>query len=117
MKVFISQKMDGLTEVQILARRHDIIDLVKKMYPNEYIIPINSYIEQDPPKDSHPGIWYLARSIEYLSAADVAVFDKGYDECRGCTLEYEICRKYGGITMLYAADNRLVKMIFDAATV
>lgn len=38
---------------------------------------------------------YLTYSINCLSMADVAYFSKGWQDYRGCTIEYECARQYG----------------------
>lgn len=42
---------------------------------------------------------YLARSIADLAKADVAYFAKGWDEKRGCKIEYECATQYGIATI------------------
>ena len=38
---------------------------------------------------------YLARSIADLAKADIAYFVKGWENARGCKIEYECASKYG----------------------
>lgn len=40
-------------------------------------------------------LWYLGKSIELLSTADVAYFLKGWNTARGCRIEYMCANDYG----------------------
>lgn len=44
--------------------------------------------------DAKP-LWYLAKSLELLSAADVAYFVKGWEKARGCKIENTCAIEYG----------------------
>ena len=44
--------------------------------------------------DASP-LWFLGKSIELLSKADVAYFVKGWDEARGCKIEHQCAVEYG----------------------
>ena len=39
-------------------------------------------------------IAYLARSIEFLDKADAVVFMKGWENARGCKIEYYVAQYY-----------------------
>lgn len=49
---------------------------------------------QNAPHDARP-LWYLAKSLELLSTADVAYFAKDWDKYRGCKIENECAIAYG----------------------
>lgn len=94
MKVFISQPMNGNTNNEIKAVRAEITEKLRKRYgTQEPVEVINSFFE-DAPHDAKP-LWFLGKSLEMLSTADVAYFAKGWDEARGCTIEYDCAIKYG----------------------
>lgn len=38
---------------------------------------------------------YLARSIEFLAKADVAIFAPGWQNARGCRIEHQCAEDYG----------------------
>ena len=94
-KLFISQPMRGLTDEEILKVREEIraraeytigeplelIDSFIKDYPGE----INKCIP----------VWYLGKSIQLLSQADIAYFGGDWRNARGCKIEYEIASAYG----------------------
>ena len=95
MKIFISQPMNGKTEEQIKKRRNEIISIIKNRYLN-HIDFVYSIIDQEPNEDVYyPPVWYLAKSIEKLSTVTMVYFDKGWEQARGCQIEYNICRTYG----------------------
>ena len=92
-KVFISQPMNNLSEEEILETRKKITDLIMARYNGDVEI-IDSYIEEEPPEGSKPGIWYLAKSIELLATADVIALAPGWTDARGCRIEYSIATQY-----------------------
>ena len=73
-KVFISQPMNGLTDEEI-----EFIDSFLQDYPGE----INKHIP----------VWYLGKSIQLLSQADMIYLGEGWDKARGCKIEYEIANR------------------------
>lgn len=93
MKLFISQPMAGKTEKEILNERNIIIKKVKETLGEEIEI-IDSFIEETPSAKNIP-LWYLGKSIELLSNADIAYFVKGWENNRGCRIEYDSAKEYG----------------------
>lgn len=53
----------------------------------------NTFIESAPPCVN--SLWYLGKSIEFLSKADYAYFAKGWENYRGCRIEHECAVQYG----------------------
>lgn len=91
-KLFISQPMKGKTDEEILAVRNKAIASAEK-HLGEKVEVIDSFF-QSAPADAKP-LWFLGKSIELLSNADVAYFAKGWDEARGCKIEHECALQYG----------------------
>jgi hypothetical protein len=91
-KLFISQPMRGKTDEEILAVREKAIASAKRQI-GEDVEVIDSFF-QDAPVDANP-LWYLAKSLELLSTADVAYFAKGWEEARGCRIENTCAIEYG----------------------
>ena len=89
MKVFISQPMNGQPEKEIRANREKSIKKIKKLYGEDAEI-IDSYIE-----GNGTPLWHLSKAIELLSTADVAYFLKGWNNARGCRIEYMCADNYG----------------------
>ena len=94
-KLFISQPMRGLTDIEILKVRLEIKNRVEKTI-EEPVELINSFIKDYPEKinNSIP-VWYLGKSIQFLSQADIAYFGGDWRNARGCKIEYEIATTYG----------------------
>lgn len=95
MKVMISQPMRGKINAQIRAERADV---VAKLKADGFEI-IDTIITEDAPKDSDAAMFYLGKSIELMSKADVVYFMKGWHKARGCMIEHAICQHYGKQTM------------------
>ena len=91
-KIFISQPMRNKTDKEILAERKKAIKFVKEKYRDDVQI-IDSFF-QSAPVDAKP-LWFLAKSLELLSSADIAVFCKDWQEARGCKIEHECAVEYG----------------------
>lgn len=49
---------------------------------------------QSAPAEAKP-LWFLGKSLELLSTADVAFFAKGWEDARGCRIEHECAIEYG----------------------
>lgn len=105
MKVFISQPMRGLTDNDILKTRKEVIEYIEENFSvkeGEKIEFIDSFF-QSAPVDKQP-LWFLGKSFELLSTADVCVFIGHWSEARGCIMEHEACKRYG-IPIKYAVYN------------
>ena len=90
-KIFISQPMKDKTDAEIKAEREKIIARIKELYGDDIEI-IDSYFENAPAQAAP--LWFLGKSFEKLSTADVAFFAKGWENARGCRMEYLACREY-----------------------
>ena len=100
MKVFISQPMKGLADEEILKVREDTIELATiALRSSEGVEIIDSFF-QSAPTDAKP-LWYLGKSLELLSTADVCIFVKGWENARGCKIEHECCKQYGIPTLYF----------------
>ena len=94
-KLFISQPMRGLTDEEILKVREEIRIRAEKTI-GEPVELIDSFIEDYPGEiNKSIPVWYLGKSIQFLSQADIAYFGDGWKNARGCKIEYEVAEKYG----------------------
>lgn len=91
-KLFISQPMRDKTNEEILEERERAIASATEFLGEEVEV-IDSFFK-DAPHEAKP-LWFLAKSLELLSTADVAVFVHGWNDYRGCRIEYECCEAYG----------------------
>lgn len=95
-KLFISQPMRGKTDEEILAVREKAIETAKnhlKICGEEDEIEVIDSFFQNAPAEARP-LWFLAKSLELLSTADVAYFAKGWENARGCRIENECAIEY-----------------------
>lgn len=102
-KLFISQPMNGLSNEEIEKERARIVEAVKTMeLTNEdgskwdlkdtNIELIDSFFK-DAPHDAKP-LWFLGKSFELLSTADIVYFGGDWKDKRGCKLEHEATIQY-----------------------
>lgn len=97
MKLFISQPMRDKTDEQIEKERNDAIEHVKKVL-GEDVEVIDSFFKGAP--HDAKSLWFLGKSFELLSTADMAVFIGDWYKYRGCKMEYEACEEYGIETII-----------------
>ena len=91
-KLFISQPMRGKTDEEILAERKKAIESAER-HLGEPVEVIDSFF-QNAPADARP-LWFLGKSLELLSTADIAYFAKGWEDARGCRIENQCAIEYG----------------------
>lgn len=89
--------MRNKTDEQIEKERNDAIEHVKKVL-GEDVEVIDSFFK-GAPHDAKP-LWFLGKSFELLSTADMAVFIGDWYKYRGCKMEYEACKEYGIETII-----------------
>ena len=90
-KLFISQSMKDKADDEILKEREKAIADARK-YLGEDVEVIDSFFK-DAPHDVKP-LWFLGKSLELLSTADIAYFAKGWDSARGCKIEHDCAVAY-----------------------
>lgn len=91
-KLFISQPMRGKTDEEILAERKKAIESAERNL-GEPVEVIDSFF-QNAPADARP-LWFLGKSLELLSTADIAYFAKGWEDARGYRIENQCAIEYG----------------------
>lgn len=91
-KLFISQPMVDKTDEEIKAVRNKIIEEIKT-YVDDDVEIIDSFFE-GAPHDAKP-LWFLGKSLQLLSNADIAYFAKGWEKYRGCRIEHTCAVEYG----------------------
>ena len=91
-KLFISQPMRGKTDEEILRERNEAITIAKDIMKDD--IEVTDSFFQNAPAETKP-LWFLGKSIELLSSADVVYFCKGWNDARGCRIEHECAKEYG----------------------
>ena len=91
-KLFISQPMRDKTDEEILAEREKAVRVAKEMF-GEDVEVIDSFF-QSAPVGAKP-LWFIGKSLEFLSDADIAYFAKDWQKARGCKIEHERAVEYG----------------------
>ncbi|MEG2919165.1 MAG: hypothetical protein RR851_14680, partial [Clostridium sp.] len=83
------------TDEEILKAREEIKQRAEKEI-GEPVELINSFINDYPGEiNKQIPVWYLGKSIQFLSQADIAYFGGDWRNARGCKIEYEIAKEYG----------------------
>lgn len=95
-KLFISQPMKGKSDEEILKERENAIKSAEELL-EEPVELIDSFF-QSAPADARP-LWFLGKSLELLSTADIAFFAKGWEDARGCKIEHTCAVEYGITTI------------------
>lgn len=91
-RLFISQPMRGKTDEEIIVTREKAIESARKHF-HEPVEVIDSFFK-GAPVDANP-LWYLAKSLELMSTADVVYFAKDWEKYRGCRIENTCAIEYG----------------------
>lgn len=104
-RVFISQPMKGLSNEEIESKRAEAVKNIKAILGNDVEI-IDSFFK-DAPHDAKP-LWYLAESIHLLATADFAYFVEGWQNARGCIIEY-MCAGTYGINIISECGMNIIK--------
>ena len=93
-KLFVSVPMKGRTEGEI-KKSIQKMKKIAEIYEGEELELIDSYIEDNPPKDSKEAVWYLGESLKKLAQADVFIgIDDSWD-WNGCQIERDVAQRYG----------------------
>ena len=97
MKVFISQPMRDKTNEEILKERDRAISRIYEKYHSVDVEILDTFFK-DAPHEAKP-LWFLGKSLEILSNADLAYFIGDWRNYRGCLMEHMACIKYNIRTM------------------
>ena len=88
-KLFISQPMKGKTDEEILKEREKAIASAKRNFVEDEEIEVIDSFFQSAPADARP-LWFLGKSLELLSTADIAYFAKGWENARAAALKIPV---------------------------
>lgn len=92
-KLFVSVPTKGRTAEEIKAS----IQKMKKIaetYEGEELELIDSYVEDNPPKNNNQAIWYLGKSLEKLSEADIFIGIEDDYNWSDCYIERQAVHRY-----------------------
>lgn len=92
-KLFVSVPMKGRTEEEIKASIQKM-KKIAEVYEGEELELIDSYVEDDPPKNVHSPVWYLGKSLEKLSEADIFIGIEDDYDWSSCYIERMTANRY-----------------------
>lgn len=92
LKLFASVPMRDKSEDEIERSFKTALENVKKLYPDNNIILIESYKSENKNKSA---IDSLGNAIKEMNNADIVYFCKGWQDARGCVIEHDVATKYG----------------------
>lgn len=78
--------------------------LVERLEKDNFEV-VDTIISENAPKGCNEAIYYLSKSIEFISKVDIVYFMKGWEKARGCKIENKICQDYGKQTMYYIYEE------------
>ena len=88
----ISQPMKGKTNEQIKAEREELVKELEKQGHEVVDSVIEDFIEGE---GDNYAIRCLAKSIEFITNVEGIVFMPGWENARGCKIEYYVAKSYG----------------------
>lgn len=90
-KVFVSLPMNGRAEDEIKQS----FETIKNTFPSDWEL-LDTLFDFG---DKSP-IYYLGKSIELMSEANIVIFAEDWENARGCRIEYEVAKQYGKTIMI-----------------
>lgn len=91
LKLFVSMPMNGKTEQEIAEQMQQAHKDAERITHTPLVILDTVF---DLPEDAKP-LDYIGESIKKLAEADVAYFCDGWEQARGCRIEWMCARDYG----------------------
>lgn len=92
-KLFVSVPTKGRTAEEIKASIQKM-KKIAEIYEGEELELIDGYVEDNPPKNNSQAIWYLGKSLEKLSEADIFIGIEDDYDWSGCYIERMTAHKY-----------------------
>lgn len=95
LNVFISQPMSNKSKDEIFETKERIIKKVKDYFQTDDLKFMKSYFETKHSKKlKNESLYFLSKSLKVLSKSDVIIMASGWENSRGCKIEYECARLY-----------------------
>lgn len=103
-RIYISQSTYGKSEIEIAQEKQVLVERAKKRFGEVELLEVKlSHI----PEDAQP-LWFLSKSLEVMSQADVVYFANGWEESKRCRLENQCAMAYGiNIVEVYSERSRV----------
>lgn len=99
LKIFISQPMSGLSNEEILEFRKLAINNLDRMeekynqFYSDHKVKFE-YIDNTQFDVVKTPLGYMAKDVELMDTADIVYFSDGWENSRGCNVEYALCKNY-----------------------
>ena len=91
-RLFISQPMTGLSIEKIKEDRHRGYEYFKSLKVTDKEIEVIDNLQED--AEDYIATDYLSTDIKLLGRADGVLFLKGWEDARGCKVEYMVAKYY-----------------------
>ena len=99
LKLFVSMPMNGKTEQEIAEHMQQAHKDAERITHTPLVLLDTVF---DLPEDAKP-LDYIGESIKKLAEADVAYFCDGWEQARGCRIEWMCARDYGVDRIVYVS--------------
>jgi hypothetical protein len=83
--------MNGLTEDEVMKIRSKAHNYLSTLYDDVEILDNYHHLNI---QENAGRLWHLGTSIRMMEEADAIYFCDGWEEAKGCKIEYEICKLY-----------------------
>ena len=93
--------MSGVDDKEIQSTRDKAM---KWIADNGYEFQDSFVTEQVPDEVVNSSVWYLAKSLEFMSNVTAVYFCKGWETARGCVIEHTVASEYG-IECIYEEEH------------
>lgn len=109
LRAMICQPMSGLTNEQVIQERWLAVKYLKGQGYEvtdtlfEEWRKTRDLIERSGAKNFF--MYLFAKGIEVMASCDVVYFVKGWEESRGCKLEYQVAKAYGMEIIIEGEDD------------
>lgn len=109
-KIFVSQPMNGLSDAQIIENRERVKDYITSHksiiftklknlsnYSEENLLYLDFEIIDNLQMDEERKLTleYLGFDISAMARADIIIFAQGWENARGCKVEFHVANAYG----------------------
>jgi len=104
-KIFVSQPMDGLSKEEVMKIRNELV----KEFTDTMAVEDYEVIDTRMTLDGGP-LSYLGKSIELMDEADVVLMAPGWNDARGCVMEFKAAKEYGKKTYMLSDGDFTIKI-------
>lgn len=106
LKIFISMGMKSKSTEQVRQEMNKVFVEIQKDLPNVVLIDsvIDNADKEIAIKGNSISIWYLGKSLELMSEANLVFFINDWENYKGCKIERMVAEKYGKLCV-----NKVIK--------